>query len=392
MRYPPHLERNRLRPTATRLWIHALAFLLFCTAASENLSSAETKSPDLLAQARIWRQRYGLAGARDRLLAALLRKDSSKGAFERRIWATNTDKGRVWPNSAAQCSPAERSRTGIFIVLGYRQRTGRSQRVVRHVVNILQENGWHAQLIEVPEWSTSPADDVAAIDKTIARELPKVDRAILVGFSKGGWDWINWFHGPAINLPTEERAKIRLLVDFAAISRGSAIAAWAAYDHGLDATLFRAILLARFGSKGATPKYLSSLSKDPWSHRDSPALRSVAPQLRTIEYVAVAEGADGHPHANGFFNWVSHKATEKQRWMGPCDGMAESATELLPPTEKIPAWIVRIKGSHALLDGHYLNGGAVSQRYHAKGDERWTGGEELMDDFLRAVPKSALGW
>jgi hypothetical protein len=53
---------------------------------------------------------------------------------------------------------------------------------------------------------------------------------------------------------------------------------------------------------------------------------------------------------------------------------------------------VRIKGSHALLDGHYLNGGAVCRRYHAKGDERWKGGEELMDDFLRALPKSALGW
>lgn len=356
------------------------------------MSSADTKRPDLLTQARIWRQHHGLAGARDKLLAALLREDSNHGAFERRIWATNTDKARVWPDSAARCSAAERSRTGIFIVLGYRQRTGRSQRVVRHVANTLQENGWHAQLIEVPEWSTSPSDDVAAIDESIARELPKVDRAILVGFSKGGWDWIHWFHGPAINLPAEERAKIRLLVDFAGILRGSAIAGWAAYDHGLDATLFRSIMLVRFGSKGATPKYLCSLSKDPWNQREPPPLRSVAPQLRAIEYVAVAEGADGYPHANGFFHWVSHRSTEKQRWMGPCDGMVESAAELLPPDEKIPAWIVRIKGSHALLDGHYLNGSAVSRRYHAKGDERWKGGEELMDDFLRAVPKSALGW
>jgi len=46
----------------------------------------------------------------------------------------------------------------------------------------------------------------------------------------------------------------------------------------------------------------------------------------------------------------------------------------------------------AVVDGHYLNGGTVCRRYKAKGDEKWKGGEELMDDFLRAVPKSALGW
>ena len=161
---------------------------------------------------------------------------------------------------------------------------------------------------------------------------------------------------------------IRLLVNFAAIVRGSAIAGWAADDRGLDARLFRSVMFVRFGSKGATPKYLRSLSKDPWSEQSSPSLRPVAPRLRAIDYVAVAEGADGYPHANGFFHWVSQRSTQRQRWMGPVDGMAESAAELLPPSEKIPAWIVRIKGSHALLDGYYLNGGAVSRRFHLKGD------------------------
>jgi hypothetical protein len=150
-------------------------------------------------------------------------------------------------------------------------------------------------------------------------------------------------------------------------------------------------MLVRFGARGGTPKYLRSLATDPWSRPDVPSLRLVAPRMRTIEYVAVPEGADGLPHQNGLFTWTSHRATQRQRWMGPCDGMAESAAELLPRSEKIPAWIVRVKGSHALLDGRYLNGGPVSARYQRKGHDQWTGGEELMDDFLRAVPKSALG-
>ncbi|MDP9099188.1 MAG: hypothetical protein M3N48_09390, partial [Verrucomicrobiota bacterium] len=174
--------------------------------------------------------------------------------------------------------------------------------------------------------------------------------------------------------------------------RGSAIAGWAANDHGMDATVFRSIMLVRFGTKGATPQYLRSLAQDPWSRPEAPPLRTVVPQLRAIEYVAVPEGADGLTHMNGFFHWVSHRASARQRWMGPCDGMAESAAELLPRREKIPAWIVRVKGSHALLDGRYLNGEIVSHRFYEKGPDKWKGGEELMDDFLRAVPKSALGW
>src|SRR5437660_11935377 len=156
MRYLPRVPRNRFGTTQKLLWAGAISLLLL----PAQIFSIETNGPDLLTQARIWRQGLGLAGARDKLLATLLHEDSNKGEFERRIWATNADKARVWPDSAAQCSAAERARTGIFIVLGYRQRTGRSQRIVRYVANQLQENGWHAQLIDVPEWSASAAEDV----------------------------------------------------------------------------------------------------------------------------------------------------------------------------------------------------------------------------------------
>ena len=121
-------------------------------------------------------------------------------------------------------------------------------------------------------------------------------------------------------------------------------------------------------------------------------LRSVAPQLHTIQFVALPEGRDGQTHANGFFDWTSFSAGHWQRWMGPCDGMSESAAQLLPPRENVPTWIVRVKGSHALLDGRYLNGGIVSRAYKAKGRDRWHGGEEVMDDLMRALPRSTIGW
>jgi hypothetical protein len=226
----------------------------------------------------------------------------------------------------------------------------------------------------------------------VTRELPQVDRALFVGFSKGGWDWINWFHGPAKNLPIEQRAKIRLLISFAGMLRGSAVAGWGADNHGFEATLFRSVMFVRFGVRGAGPKYLRSLSTDPWSLPPVEPLQSVAPRMRTIQFVALPEGPDGYTRVNAFFNWTGHAAGRTQPWLGPTDGMSESAAQLLPPSEQIPKWIVRVKGSHALLDGEYANGGTVSPRYRAKGRALWNGGDELMDDLMRALPRSTIGW
>ncbi|MGZ5021414.1 MAG: hypothetical protein ACXWFY_02555 [Chthoniobacterales bacterium] len=349
------------------------------------------QSKDLLTEAREWRQRDGLVAARDKLLTAVMREDSSRGTFERKIWKTNADKSYVWPDAAERCTPAERARTGIFVVLGYRQHSGRAQRLVRDVVKRLQADGWNAHLIELPEWSL-PSEDIKQIHETMRRELPRVDRAILVGFSKGGWDWINWFHGPAAKLPLQQRDKIRLLVDFAAILRGSSVAGWAADHHGTEASLMRLLLVARFGAKGATPLFLRRLAHDPWDAERPRLLRAVARRLSTIEYVAIPEGRDGYTHTNGFFAWVNRSATRAQPSMGPNDGMAESAAQLLPSGERVPKWVVRVAGSHALLDGRYINGNLVSRRYRSSGPARWTAGEELMDDLLRALPRSAIGW
>ncbi len=346
---------------------------------------------DLLEEAREWRQRSGVVAARDRLLLEVMREDSDRGAFEQRIWKTNADKSYVFADAAQHCTLAQRARTGIFVVLGYRQRTGKSQRVVRDVVRRLRAQGWNAQLIQMPEWSF-PKNDAQHIDAAVRAELPHVDRAILVGFSKGGWDWINWLHGPAASLPPHERDKLRLLVNFAAVLRGSNVADWAAYDRGAEASMMRLMMWVRFGAKGATSVFLRQLAHDPWESRDVRPLRAVAPRVSTIEYVAIPEGRDGFTHVNGLFGWINRNSTRAQKTIGPSDGMAECAAEILPRSERLRQWIVRVKGSHALLDGRYVNGSLVSRTYRRRDASQWTSGEEQMDDFMRALPRSAVGW
>jgi hypothetical protein len=174
--------------------------------------------------------------------------------------------------------------------------------------------------------------------------------------------------------------------------RGSTVAGWAARDHGIEAGLFRFIMWVRFGSKGASTAWLRSLATDPWTLPNGKPLRSIAPRLRTIQFVALPEGIDGQTHVNGFFDWTGYSSTHCQNWIGPCDGMCESAAQLLPPRENVSKWIVRVKGSHALLDGRYLNGGVVSRQYQTGGRSWWHGGDEVMDDLLRALPRSTIGW
>ena len=52
----------------------------------------------------------------------------------------------------------------------------------------------------------------------------------------------------------------------------------------------------------------------------------------------------------------------------------------------MPQHIVRVMGSHALLDGRYLNGGIVSKAFLKRDGQAWQGGEELLDDLMRALP------
>jgi hypothetical protein len=49
---------------------------------------------------------------------------------------------------------------------------------------------------------------------------------------------------------------------------------------------------------------------------------------------------------------------------------------------------VRVLGSHALLDGRYLNGAAVSSAFTKKHAEQSQGGKELLDDLLRSLPRA----
>jgi hypothetical protein len=346
---------------------------------------------DLVAEARVWRQEQGLVEARERLDARLLEIDAKDGWFEKRIWTTNADKSFVYPDSMATLEPARRPEIGIFLMLGFRQTGNRSPAIVARVAEHLRKEGWNAVLIGVPNRGTA-AENAVLIQHFVEAELPKVKRAVMVGFSKGGYDLIEWMKNHAGDLPEVERNKIRLVVNFAGALRGSSVAAWGAKDPKFAGGAFRTLLALQAFDGADGCQDLASISGDPWYGAENWRPRSVLPKMRALQYVVLPEGPDGRTKNDALFGTIGKLAESHFNGKtGPLDGLVESAAQVYPEKAKVPQWIVRVRGSHATLDGRYANGAVVSRDYALGGEARLQSGRELMDDFLRAVPRQALG-
>lgn len=343
---------------------------------------------DLVLEAREWRQEGSLATARDKLIQALGEMDAAHGFLERRLWLTNADKSLNLRNAASSASREERARTGLFLVLGFRSPRNEPERIVRHVEAELRKRGWHAVLVEVPP-HREPEQDAAAIQARLARELPRLDRAVLVGFSKGGLDLMSWFASEAAKLPAEQRKKIRLMVNFAGVLRGAVVGDWVMKAPGPVAGSMRAYLRNADGEGGSVWEEVASVAEDPWSRPRSkqPQLRRLAPAMRVVNVVPVPEGKKGIPEAAYRASWLSYFVTSQWRWLGPFDGLAESASHVLPASAGVPQHVIRVLGSHTLLDGRYLNGGTVSKTYRSSGWGGHRGGAEMLDDLMRAIPR-----
>lgn len=361
------------------------AALSACQQASVHLAE-----DDLLRQAREWRQEDGMKAARDRLLSSLEKADADGGGFEKRLLRTNADKQFAYADSMAGMSMAERRRTGIFFVGGFHTSTGLSKKVAANVVADLCKQGWHARLFELTPHETV-GEDARQVQAAMERELPQVDRAVLAGFSKGGLDWMQWFASEAGKLPLREREKVRLMLSFSGVLRGSIVGDWL-YRGGApfaQMTRWYVCLVDPLGKK--VMEDVRSVSQDPWMQDSGPRLLEVAPNLRVVSLVAVPDGTAGYPQVHPGFHLLSRVVAAQWSWVGPLDGMTESASQVLPPGTGVEQHLVRVLGSHALLDGRYVNGAKVSAGFHRRRDRTHAGGE-MLDDLLRSLPRAWVSW
>ncbi len=340
---------------------------------------------DLPADGRKWVARYGRPEAIARLDAALGMRDQSHGLFERHLAQACAEKSRIWPGSMATLTREERNTTGVFLVLGFQKNHGRSPPIIREAAAQLTARGFHARVIEAPERQTAMAG-ARQIAYTLQKELPSLHRAVLVGFSKGSADLADFWLGPASRLHAAQLGKIRLWINCAGVLQGSQVARWLASGEGWKPVALRSYLAMRSGTPFACCEDLASIAGDPW-HVPGARLPAVTRRhLLCIDMAVLPDGADGWPTTDRLFRMIGRGAANDGTPLGPCDGLVESAASVLPADAGLQEWVVRIRGSHAMLDGRYRNGLSVAPAYSLGGRARLSSGTQLLDDIMRVVP------
>ncbi len=345
---------------------------------------------DLLINARTWTTENGRALACERVRGELAKFDDSSGMFEKRLMRTNADKSFHYPDSVGILPLPDRKRTGIYFVLGFNQDRGRSPPIIRRAADRLVGQGFRARVLDVPGRRTAD-EDAAALREFLEKELPHVDQAMVIGFSKGSADLVEFWLDEAAKLPASQLRKIHCWTNVAGVLRGSLVARWLATDGGPKASLFRAFVNTKSGTPLAKFDDLASIGHDPWfvaNRRMPPGLPS---DFLVINLVMVPAGPSGWAESDPLFKLLGSVAASGSRTIGPCDGLVESASSILPPRAGLRQWVVRIQGSHATLDGTYLNGSPITTGYGNNDEAQLESGTPFLDDFLRALPQSVLG-
>ena len=344
---------------------------------------------DLLHQSRKWVTEYGRAEAADLLEEALADQDESQGLMESRMLATNNEKSLVYPNSLHTIPMEDRKRVAIYFVLGLRQDRGRAAPIIKRAVEHMQQRGFRAQFIDVVPRKTAQ-EHALLVAESLKEDLPHVDKAVLIGFSRGSADLVHFWLGPSRIIPESDLAKIKVWVNFTGVIRGSAVARWMAVGKEPTAWVFRWCLNMLNMTPRSSMIDLASIGYDRWAAPGNKLPGSVRQHLNVINFVSIPDGTNGWPSKDPYKSILAVNATKHGPVLGPCDGLVESAATVLPPNTEIKQWIVRVKGSHIILSGKYLNGNMVASKYHQGRKARLESGSQLMDDFLRAMPRSLL--
>lgn len=344
---------------------------------------------DLLHQSRRWVTECGRTEAADRLEKALVDQDESQGLMESRMLATNGDKSLVFSNSLYTIPMEERKRIGVYFVLGLHQDRGRAGPLIKRASEHMKQLGFRAQFIDVAPRKTAQ-EDAVLVAAWLKKDLPHVDKAVLIGFSRGSTDLVHFWFGPSRTIPESDLKKIKVWVNFAGVVRGSAVARWVAMGKGPAAWVFRWYLNMLNMTPRASMRDVASIGYDRWAAPGNKLPRAVRRHLNVINFVAIPDGADGWSSKDPYNNILALNAAKQGPMIGPCDGMVESAASVFPPHSGIKQSIIRVKGAHLILSGEYLNGSMVASKYHQGRKARLDSGGQLMDDFLRAMPRSLL--
>jgi hypothetical protein len=181
-------------------------------------------------------------------------------------------------------------------------------------------------------------------------------------------------------LGDEEIGKIKVVVSLAGTIRRCVVAEWMVQPKGLAARAVRSFLRSPLG-KFPHLEGVESLTRDPWERLVANG-RSIPGRFTWLSFAVFPDGDKGQPNI-GALRGRLLRLLRGSSPVGPYDGLTESAASLLPPGTGLEQWIVRVRGSHGLVRGTYLDGTPVAH-------DRRRAAQQIIDPLLRALPAAVL--
>lgn len=344
---------------------------------------------DLLEYSRWAKKTYGMRIARDLLYYRMNQIDSSKGKIEARVLQTTKNPNLSFPDALVNLPAAHKKRIGFFVVYGLDVTDGDSpnRALIRSAASKAKDFGFYTKIFDTLPFGNSDKN-AEMIGAQFVEESRFVDEIVILSVSKGTADVIRTLVVRQKEVMNQfPKEKLKLVVSLVGAVRESYIANWIVQSDSATPFVLKTFLKSK---KGDVLEGIKSLASGPWENKNPKSLGDLYPNLNWLTFSMLPEGPDGHLKISAKADFIRESITANEENISPGDGLMESAATLLPPGTMVPQYVVRGFGPHTLALGRFADSTPISKLQNAQAPVIPEAGAEILDSFLRAIPKSLI--
>jgi hypothetical protein len=343
----------------------------------------------LLEYSRWAKKTYGMRIARDLLYYRMKQIDASKGKIEDRVLETSKNPSLIFPDALVNLPASQKKRIGFFVIYGLDVNDGDSpnRALIRSAASKAEDFGFYTKIFDTLPFGNND-QNAQMIGEQLSFEARFVDEVVILAVSKGVADLIRTLvvrHDEFLRgFPKE---KLKLVVSLVGAVRESYVASWILKSEGATPFVLKTFLKSK---KGDVLDGIKSLASGPWANTNPRTLGALYPNMNWLTFSMLPEGPDGHLKVSAKADFIRESVTAIEENISPGDGLMESAATLLPPGSGVPQHVVRGFGPHTLALGRFFDGTPISKLQNAQAPVKPEAGAEILDSFLRAMPKSLI--
>lgn len=346
---------------------------------------------DLLSYVRRVSTTNGLYQAKNILIEKLSTMPGQD--LKKKLIDTTLNKDKKYPNTFSEIPQEERSRIGVYLILGIGGDDSDNSKLIRNASDEIAQMGFYSEMLEVDP-NLGSVHNAKILKDIFEQKIENMDKVIIVAASKGVADFITYFLNYGDSIKKENRDKIRLMVSLSGVVRGSYVAKYMTESKSPMARSVRTLL--RLKGDSAQLKGIASLAVDPWVGHDRTKIISLFPNLKWLSLPSIPEADTALTNLS---LWSGFLRKPVHRWMfrtnlaiSPGDGLVETAAAILPPGTGIEETVIPVYGPHAIAIGSYEPGIRIAPETQQQiyDEVNPAAGPEILDAMFRALPQSLI--